>query len=272
MSKTGISMPSVSLNISQKAKEILSRSVIAIILITFWFIFLVRGVFFKAEFTINHVTRSEQTLQTYEEIELFNLITREVRGSNYYILKNFKKSEVIELAQASYSFITDIQFQLETGNTLGINIDYAQPLFKVKLGETEFWIRWEHAFYEIQSGMTLGHDSFIVETPQYLTGVSTLSGFFYQVRLADFVKIIPMIQEHVPNMSRLVYLAGSTRFAIFTDNGQTLYVNFQGFESLNEQFKKYHNLQHYYADFNRLTTINLWSLDATKVIVRKKKL
>ena len=270
MSKTWISIPTVPLNISTKAKEILSRSAIITILLTFWFIFLIRGVFFKSEFTMNQVKWSEQTIATYEDIDLFNIIAREIRGNNYYMLKNFEKSAILDLTKASYPFVHDIQFQLETGNTLWINIEYTEPLFKVKLGEKEFWIRWEHQFYEIQSGMTLGHDSFIVDTPQYLTGISTLSGFFYQVRLIDFIHIIPLIQEHVPNMNRFVYLAGSTRFAIFTDNGQTLYFNFQGQESLNEQFEKYHNLQQYYKDFDRLTTIDLGSLDETKVIVRKR--
>jgi hypothetical protein len=75
--------------------------------------------------------------------------------------------------------------------------------------------------------MNLGSESFIVDTPQYLTGTPNLSGFFHQINLNDFTNILPLIQENIPNMNRFVYLAGSTRFAIFTDNEQVLYLNFQ---------------------------------------------
>jgi hypothetical protein len=74
--------------------------------------------------------------------------------------------------------------------------------------------------------MSLGRESFVIDTPQYLTGVTSLSGFFFEISLNDFQHIIPLMQEHVPNMNRFVYLVGSTRLAIFTDNEQTLYFNF----------------------------------------------
>lgn len=270
MNKTGIPMPKISLSINEKLRKILSKTVIILILATFWFIFLIRGIFFKAEFTIKNVKRSEQTLQTYEDIDLFNIITREVKGNNYYMLKNFKKWDILDLVKESYPFVKSMDFQIETGNTLGINLNFIDPLFKIKLGEQEFWIWWEELFFAIQSGMNLGMESFTIDTPQYLTGTATLSGFFHQISLKDFSNIVPIIQENITNMNRFVYLAGSTRLAIFTNNEQVLYFNFQWPESLNEQLQKYHNLQQYYENFNKLASIDLWSLDETRVIVRKK--
>jgi hypothetical protein len=71
-------------------------------------------------------------------------------------------------------------------------------------------------------------------------------------------------------MNRFVYLVGSTRLAIFTDNEQTLYFNFHWPESLEVQFEKYHTLQQYYTDFKSIATIDLAALDISKVIIRKK--
>ena len=133
MNKTGITMPTISLSINQKAREILSKTVIILILATFGCIFLIRGTFFKDQFTIRNVKRSEETLQTYEDIELFNLITREIKGSNYYMLKYFKKGAVLEVAQGAFPFLKSMDYQLETGNTLGINLSFSEPLFKVQL-------------------------------------------------------------------------------------------------------------------------------------------
>jgi hypothetical protein len=31
-----------------------------------------------------------------------------------------------------------MEFQLETGNILGIDLNFTEPLFKIKLGEKEF--------------------------------------------------------------------------------------------------------------------------------------
>ena len=118
--------------------------------------------------------------------------------------------------------------------------------------------------------MRLGEGSFIVETPQYLTGTTSLSGFFFEISLSDFLHIIPLMQERIPNMHRLVYLVGSRRLAIFVDDGKVLYFNFRGVESLQEQFEKYRMLQQYYGGLDSVATVDLGSLDATKVIVRKK--
>ena len=74
--------------------------------------------------------------------------------------------------------------------------------------------------------MALGLNSFSIDTPQYLSGLTVLSGFFFEISLSDFQRIVPLMQEQIPNMNRFVYLVGSTRFAIFTDNEQVLYFNF----------------------------------------------
>ena len=270
INRTGISLPTVSLNISKKAKEILSRSVIGIILLTFWFIFLIRGVFFKAEFTMNQVKRSEQTLATYEDIDIFNIISAEIKGQNYYVLNQFKKDTILDKAKQQFPFLNKMTIQLETGNTLGIDLTFHEPIFKVKLGEQEFWIWWNNQFFEIKSGMNLWRESFIIDTPQYLTGTTNLSGLFFEINVDTFTKIVPMIQEEIPNITRFVYLAGSSRIAIFNDNDQVIFFNITTPENLQIQFEKYHNLQQYYQNFDRLASIYLWSLDENKIIVRKK--
>jgi hypothetical protein len=118
--------------------------------------------------------------------------------------------------------------------------------------------------------MQLGKESFVVDTPQYLTGITTLSGFFFEISIRNFTHLIAVMQQEIPNMNRFVYLAGSSRLAIFTDKEQTLYFNFRDPEDLQEQFDKYHTLQQKYADFDKIALMDLGALDEHKVIVRKK--
>jgi hypothetical protein len=172
--------------------------------------------------------------------------------------------------QKEFPFVQAMDFQLETGNTLGIDLKFSEPLFKVKLGEKMFGVRGEYLFFEIQSGMQLGIESFMVDTPRYLTGTTSLSGFFFDVSVQEMMDLINVIQKEIPTMNRFVYLAGSKRFAIFTQTEQTVYINLNDEESLQEQLTKYHMLQQYYPSIQRLATIDLGSLDATKIIVRKK--
>jgi hypothetical protein len=81
---------------------------------------------------------SEHTIETYEDIDLFNIIAAEIKGKNYYMLNAFQKNDILAKAQVSFPFVSAIHFQLETGHTLGIDLEFTQPLFKVKLAEKEF--------------------------------------------------------------------------------------------------------------------------------------
>jgi hypothetical protein len=154
------------------------------------------------------------------------------------------------------------------GGILGVELTFKEPVLKVKLGGKEFWIRDDEHFLEIKEGLLIGAETFVIDTPQYLTGTTSLSWFFYEIPLETFIKIVPLIHAEIPNIVRFVYLAGSPRLALFTDNGQTIYLNITNSEALQEQFKKYHTLQEHYENFGKLGTIDLGSLDESKTIVR----
>jgi hypothetical protein len=138
LNKSGIPLPTISLSISQKAREILSWTVICIILVVFGAVFLIKGIFFKSEFRMEQVKWAEQTIETFEDIDLFNIVASSIKGENYYMLNTFQKGKLLSKVQASFPFVTDIHFQLETGHTLGVNLEFAEPIFKIKLGEKAF--------------------------------------------------------------------------------------------------------------------------------------
>jgi hypothetical protein len=242
-----------------------------VILLVAFFVLLIRGIFFKSEYIIQKVKFSEQTIANLEDIELFNAIAKKVKNQNYYMLKNFNKREILDTIKISYPFVKEIQIQMETGNVLGIHLNYTEPLLRIKLGEKYFGVRGKQLIFPLQSGSNLGQDTFIVDTPQYLSGVATLDGFFFQISLQNFLYLIPIVQKEFPNMNRFVYLAGSTRLVIFTNGEKTIYLNLQDPEKLDEQLNKYHMLQNYYKDFDKIAVIDLGSLDETKVTIRKKK-
>ncbi|MBO4204131.1 hypothetical protein J5893_04925 [bacterium] len=111
--KTGIPLPSFSLNLSKTTKSVLSWSAIAAILLFFTFTFLIKGILFQEKFQITSVRFSQQTLETYEDIDLFNTVYRAVKDKNFYMLIRFDKEEVLAAIQEDFPQIQDIRFQLE---------------------------------------------------------------------------------------------------------------------------------------------------------------
>jgi hypothetical protein len=113
----------------------------------------------------------------------------------------------------------------------------------------------------------------MIETPQYLTWTNSLDWFFFEISLQKFLEIAKLAKEEFwSNMLRFVYLAWSTRFAIFTSDQKTLYFNFpDGWnieDQWNSQIFKYNTLREKYDKFWNIDKIDLWSLENNKTIIK----
>lgn len=318
LNRSGISIPEI--KISPKLKNILSRWMLFIIIIAFWIFFLIRNLFFKPEQKIINVKFSEDTIATYQDIELFNMISNEVKGQNYYILSSHK-DKLLAKIQEKFPFVWAIELQLEPQEiiikepdnitigiqlphelpitayqttqaqfplkssmpdierwwTLWVQLLYYDPKVLVKLNGKEFAVRDENTNVELKEWMLLWirepdeEPLFVIETPMYLSWTTNLNGFFFELNLTKFLQIIPLAKEAFPNMERFVYLAGSTRIAIFTDD-KTLYFNFPDWWSIEDQWNlqisKYNTLKEKYSKFNNIRTIDLWALEKNKTIIK----
>ena len=110
LNRSGISIPELKIN--PKLKNILSWWMIFIIIIVLWVLILIKSLFFQPNQRIVKVKFSEDTLSTYQDVELFNLISNEVKWKNYFVLSSHK-SELLSKIQKSFPFVWDIQLQLE---------------------------------------------------------------------------------------------------------------------------------------------------------------
>ena len=344
LNRSGVPIPEI--KISQKIKSILSRWVFFVLIIVCWIFILIKSLFFKPEQTISQIKFSEATLATYQDIELFNLISNEVKWKNYYILlsnkdkllskiqKKFpfvgkidlqlepkqeetvvedetlitwikfptiKKQTLNEEVPQSWSNTEEPQIQTETSSwwiqiiqnnfplkssrkepdnwwTLWIELMYYDPVVLVKLNDKKFAVWNEKTFVEMKEWMLLwirGPDEeplFLIETPQYLTWSNSLDWFFFEISLEKFMQIISLAKkEFWNNMLRFVYLAWSTRFAIFTSDDKTLYFNFPELSDIEEQRKaqifKYNTLREKYPKFEKIEKIDLWALEENKTII-----
>ena len=344
LNRSGVPIPEI--KISQKIKSILSRWVFFVLIIVCWIFILIKSLFFKPEQTISQIKFSEATLATYQDIELFNLISNEVKWKNYYMLLS-NKDKLLSKIQKKFPFVGKIDLQLEPKQeetvvedetlitwikfptikkqtlneefpqswsnteepqiqtetsswwiqiiqnnfplkssrkepdnwwTLWIELMYYDPVVLVKLNDKKFAVWNEKTFVEMKEWMLLwirGPDEeplFLIETPQYLTWSNSLDWFFFEISLEKFMQIISLAKEEFwNNMLRFVYLAWSTRFAIFTSDDKTLYFNFPELSDIEEQRKtqifKYNILREKYPKFEKIEKIDLWALEENKTII-----
>lgn len=176
--KTGVRLPSFSLQMSKRTQSLLSWMSIGAILLFCLVTFLIKGVLLQPKFEITNIKFSQRTLETYEDIDLFNEVFRQVKGKNFFLLKWFHQQELLAALQERFPQIAAIQIQLEvdqapsdtpehasaslaeqllaqtaekkltqhikkrsqttTGGILGVEISFQDPLFVVKLGDKKF--------------------------------------------------------------------------------------------------------------------------------------
>ena len=320
LNRSGIAIPEF--NISEKLRNILSRTVIFIAIIVIWTLLLIKNLFFQSNQKITKIKFSEDTLSTYQDIELFNLISEEVKWKNYYMLSS-DKSALLAKIQNKFPFVWAIELQLEPKEEveikepdtitiaiqlplelpiksyqenqtifplkkslldsndwwiLGVQLLYYEPKILIKLNNKEFAVRDENTYVELKEWMLLGirepeeDPLFVIDTPMYLTWTNNLDWFFFEINLQQFLEITSLAREAFPNMKRFVYLAWSTRVAIFTEDWKTLYFNFPEWwviqEQRNSQIFKYNTLKERYNKFNNIWTIDLWALEENKTIIK----
>ena len=331
LNRSGVSIPEF--KIGQKLKKYLSRWLIFILLIIIWTLILVKLLFFQPWQTISQVKFSEDTLATYQDIELFNLVSNEVKGKNYYVLLS-DKDEILKNIQKKFPFVWKIELQLEpqqeeiieeenpiiiwiqlptlnwtwenqwtwtqliqtnfplklskkapdNWGTLWVQLMYYEPTVLIQLNDKKYAVWNEKTYVEMKEWMLLWirvpteddpnpEQLLTIETPQYLTWTHNLEWLFFEISLPEMLQIAALAKEEFwNNILRFVYLAGSTRFAIFTSDRKVLYFNFpDGWnieDQRNSQIFKYNTLREKYNKFGNVEKIDLWSLENNKTIIK----
>jgi len=320
LNRSGLSLPEFKIN--EKFKNILSRWMLFIVVVVFCVLILIKSLFFKPEQKIIKVKFSEDTLSTYQDIELFNLISNEVKWKNYFVLSS-NKYELLSKIQKNFPFVWDIQLQIEpeqevtsTGLeilimwielplelpitayqttetifplkaskieeeiwwTLWVQLLYYEPKILIKLNGKQFAVWDENTYVELKEWMLLWirdpdeEPLFVIDTPMYLSGTTSIDWFFFEIGLPEFLQITALAKDTFPNMKRFVYLAWSTRIVIFTSDDKSLYFNFIKWlpieQQWNTQVQKYNILKEKYHSFKDIRTIDLWALEDDKVIIK----
>lgn len=228
-------------------------------------IFILKGTRYNPAYLIKKIEYSDTTRKNYGNTELFVLASKFLRGKYYNTLRVNWEKQLTDWIKKSYPFVKSTKLTFQGDQTLKVDITFFEPEFLIKLGNKKFGI-WKGGISdELDDQRSLGKTGFIVDTPSYLTGTTSLSGFFYEVNYQRYKDFLPAIQEAFPHMNRFVYLAGSPNFVIFEENKMIFLYR----DNPLYQLQKLAWLRKYYADYKALTTIDLGSLTQEKIVVGK---
>jgi len=226
-------------------------------------IFLLKWTWYNPVYLIENIEYPEETKIEYWNTELFVLSSKFLRWKYYNTLRVWWEWSLLDWIRKEYPFVKDTHIEFLGNQTVRVDFDYYEPEYVVKLWEKKYGIRWNNVSTELDYRWNLWKSAFVIDTPWYLSWVTSLSWFFYEVDFEWYSENIPLIRESFPDLDRFVYLVWSSNFLVF-ENWKMIYLYK---EDIPHQLQKYQWLKTHYDAFYSLATIDLWSLSQEKVVV-----
>lgn len=246
----------------------LSIKILWSILIVFAIIYggflLLRNTIFDHQYIIKRVIYSSWDAQQYDNPYLYKRISNWIKEENYHIVRMYK-SRILEDIQQTYPLVTDISVDYASSNTVLVKLTF-RPIDLVIRNQDKKFLVVGSTILPLYSGNTIAKGVAILDLPEYLSGVTSLSGFFYKQSATWLIQQINAIYEWFPWFHHIEYLPGGERTIVYID-GKKLYIN--NLWDITSQIRNYELLKKYYKEYAQLEHIDLWSLEADKVIVKK---
>lgn len=239
--------------------------VIGIILI-FGIRYVVARTIFASQFTIQKIVYDSGSVGLYDNPYLYKDIRQALLWENFYLYKRFSKGELLDRLQASFPIVKDLQLFYLDKNTVAASVRFYDPDIVFYQGDSKYAV-FKDSSYLLLPQNTLGQDVPRVALPSYLTGLQNLDGIFYPIASQDLVQQIKLIQSYFTRPKNIVYLPGAERTLVVTADNKNIYIN--NLQDIKQQLQKIDRLKQYYPDLAQLKEIDLWSLDASRIIVRK---
>lgn len=240
--------------------------VMLVIIFSYWIFFVIKNTFFKKENYIQNISYSEESVNMFDDPNLYSAISKSLKWENYYIVAKLKRKAFVQKIKSEFPMVKNIKI-LKTGPySAGVVVDFYTPDIIIKLWDRKFAVMWNYNF-EIYSWNMIWNDIFYAELPQYASWIDSLYWLFHEINQNQFIHDMYFFSEAFPDYERIVYLPWSSMTVIFLNSWKKIYVNNQN--SLTWQILNYNLIKQYYKDFDSLKIIDLWSLQWNKIIVNK---
>jgi len=232
----------------------------------YFVVYIFRSTLFKSEYYIYNSRYSVESVKNFDDPALYKIIKTQTKWENYYILKYFKRRDILDVIKAKYPFVKDIEFRYSQKNTVDVKLIFDQVDIRFKLWKKLFGLYKWNTFL-LYSWNILGNSTKIIELPSYLSGLNNLNWLFFNYSYEDFIVNTDIISQVFGDGVRLVYMPGSKRIAVFVGKNKVVYINLQ--KDIKLQMTEYDFLRKYDMDFANYIEIDLWSLEWSMAIVKR---
>jgi len=200
----------------------------------------------------------------YDDPYLYKRINSWIKGENYYVVKLYK-TRVLSDIESLYPMVTDMAISYVSSNTVFIKLSF-KPIDLVIKNQNDRYALIGSTLLPIYSWNQIAKGIKYLNLPEYMSGITTLSGLFYRQSATGLVQQVELIYQWFPQMDHVEYLPWGERSIVYSD-GKKFYIN--NLWDIPNQIRNYELLKKYYKDYAQLSDIDLWSLEKDKVIVRK---
>lgn len=238
---------------------------IAVILV-FGIRYVIARTVFASQFTIQKIVYDSGSVGLYDNPYLYKDIRQALLGENFYLYKRFSMGKLLDRIQTDFPIVKDLQLFYLDKNTIAASVRFYEPDIVFYQGNNKYAV-FQQSSYLLLPQNSLGKDVPRVALPSYLTGLQNLDGIFYPITSQELVTQIKLIQAYFTKPKSIVYLPGAERTLVVTADNKSIYIN--NLQDIHQQLQKIDWLKQYYPDLSKLKEIDLWSLDAVRVIVRK---
>lgn len=229
-----------------------------------WFL-LLKYTIFVPEYRIAKIDYALSSAEVYDDPYLYKSITSLLKWENLYLI-SWNSHKIIETVKTEYPFVDDIIIVYKSPYTLLVKVLFSQPELILRYEDQKFGI-YEWFLFELFSGNSLGQSGIInLEILSFNSGWS-LTWIFYLQNSNKLMDDIYLIKDWFPEIQWLSYIPWAHRMIVNLDKNKKIYIN--NAINIQSQIANYQLLKKYYSEFNLLKEIDLGSLEADKVIVKK---
>lgn len=241
--------------------------VFALVFVFIYFvIYIFRSTLFKSEYYISTLRYSDASVKEFNDPSLYKIIKTQSKWENYYVLKYFKRDDILAIIKKKFPVVKNIEFHYSQKNTLDVKIIFDKIDLRFKFWDKIFAL-YKWSTFLLYSWNTIWNNIKTIELPGYLSGLNNLNWLFFNYPPEDFILNMDIISQVFGDNVRLVYLPGSKRVAVFIGKNKVVYINFQ--KDIKLQMTEYDFLRKYDSSFASYTEIDLWSLEWSMAIVKK---
>lgn len=134
---------------------------------------LLKTTIFDSQYTIKRVLYDTGDVQRYDDPYMYKYIKQRILKENYYIVKRYK-NRIRKDVVSKYPMISDVKIDYRSTNTVFVKLIF-DPIDLVIRNQDQLWMVVSGVVLPVFSGNAIVQGVQIVDLPEYLSGLDSLS-------------------------------------------------------------------------------------------------